>query len=173
MDMKVFKYIAMSLFLTMSLVSCNTENDDFDIEYTAIHPIGGQYTVDITDETGTVVAEHQACYLANTSDNSSIQCWIRIGNYNASAALASSINGKIGCSVADLTFSGSNVMNLAGNVTTATETFNVVGGKIELNGVEAPSGTIADKISFTYTRTNFPGKTYTVTGYRYTGWPED
>ena len=46
-------------------------------------------------------------------------------------------------------------------------------GKLELNGATAPSGTIADKISFTYTTTVDPGVTYTVEGYRYTGWTED
>lgn len=173
--MKHFKYIILTLLVTIGFVSCNQENNDFDIEYTAIHPMGGQYRISITDEAGTSIAVPSSiyCYLANTSDNSTTQCWIRIGNYNSAASLVYSINGKINCNVDELTFSGSNIMNLAGNVTTSTETFNITDGKIELKGATAPSGTVADKISFTYTRTKFSGKTYKVTGYRYTGWPED
>ena len=53
------------------------------------------------------------------------------------------------------------------------ETFTLTDGLIELNGITAPSGTITDRISFTYTTTIDPGATYTVEGYRYTGWAED
>ena len=73
----------------------------------------------------------------------------------------------------ELSFSGADVMKLAGNVASSEETFTVDDGKLELNGATAPSGTIADKISFTYTTTVDPGATYTVEGYRYTGWTED
>ena len=170
--MKHFKYIIFTLLATISFVACNQENNDFNIEYAAIHPMGGQYTVTITDEAGTKVAV-TACYLANTSDNSTSKCWIRIGNYNTSASTAYSINGKIDCNLSDLSFSGSNIMNLAGNVTTSNETFTVTNGKIELNGITAPSKTVTDKISFTFTRTLKPGKTYKVEGFRYTGWPDD
>lgn len=172
--MKHFKYIIFTLLATLSLVACNQENNDYDIEYAAIHPIGGQYSVTITDEVGTKITTATTyCYLSNTSDNSTSKCWIRIGNYNTAASTVYSINGKIDCNLSDLSFSGSNIMNLAGNVTTSTETFTVTSGKIELNGITAPSETVTDKISFTFTRTLRPGKTYTVVGFRYTGWPDD
>lgn len=64
-------------------------------------------------------------------------------------------------------------MNLAGYVATSTNTFTLTEGKVVLNGVTAPSGTVADAISFTFTNSRFPGKTYTAEGYRYTGWAED
>ena len=170
--MKKFTYIFFMLFAVV-FSACNSEDFDYDIEYTPIHPIGGQYRVSIVDETGAEVklSSSMYCYLSNTSDNATDKCWIRIGNYNTSASNAYSINGKIACDVKSLTFSGT-AMNLAGNVTSSDENFTITNGKIELNGATAPSGTVGDKISFTFTRDNFPGKTYTVTGYRYTGWTE-
>lgn len=170
--MKKFTYIFFMLFAVV-FSACNSEDFEYDIEYTPIHPIGGQYRVSIVDETGAEVklSSSMYCYLSNTSDNATDKCWIRIGNYNTSAKNAYSINGKIACDVKSLTFSGT-AMNLAGNVTSSNENFTVSNGKIELKGATAPSGTICDKISFTFTRDNFPGKTYTVTGYRYTGWTE-
>ena len=170
--MKKFTYIFFMLFAVV-FSACNSEDFEYDIEYTPIHPIGGQYRVSIVDETGAEVklSSSMYCYLSNTSDNATDKCWIRIGNYNTSAKNAYSINGKIACDVKSLTFSGT-AMNLAGNVTSSNENFTVSNGKIELKGATAPSGTVCDKIRFTFTRDNFPGKTYTVTGYRYTGWTE-
>lgn len=170
--MKKFIYTFFMLFAVV-FSACNSEDFDYDIEYTPIHPIGGQYRISIVDETGETIKLSSSiyCYLSNTSDNATDKCWIRIGNYNTSASNAYSINGKITCDVKSLTFSGT-AMNLAGNVTSSDENFTVTNGKIELNGATAPSGTVCDKISFTFTRDNFPGKTYTATGYRYTGWTE-
>lgn len=172
--MEKLKYIIL-FFAALGIVACNTENDDFKIEYTAIHPMGGQYRITITDEAGTAVALPGSiyCFVSNTMTNSETECWLRIGSFSTPAKESYSINGKIGCNLNDLTFSGSNVVNLAGNVVSSDEKFTVSNGKIELNGAKAPSGTVADKISFSYTRANFPGKTYSVTGYRYTGWTED
>lgn len=171
--MKKFAYIFLMLFAAV-FTACNSEDLDYDIEYSSIHPMGGQYRISIVDEAGEKVALSSSyyCYLSNTSDNATDKCWIRIGNYNTSAKYEYSINGKIACDVKSLTFSGT-AENLAGNVASSDETFTVSNGKIELKGATAPSGTVSDKISFTFTRTNFPGKTYTVTGYRYTGWGED
>ena len=64
--MKAFKYIFFLPVLLLALASCNSEDFDYDIEYTPIHPIGGQYTVDIT-RNDSVVAEKVDCFLANTS----------------------------------------------------------------------------------------------------------
>jgi len=159
------------LFLVAALTftACNSEDNDYDIEYTAIHPLGGQYVVTITRDGEKVTDTY--CYLANTSANDADKCWVRIGSYNTSRTYC--INGKISCDVKSLTFSGSDIENLAGNVASSTETFTLTNGKLELNGITTPSGTVTDKISFTYTTTKDPGATYTVSGYRYTGWPED
>jgi len=168
LNMKKFIYIFTMLFAVV-FSACNSEDLDYDIEYTPIHPIGGQYRISIVDEAGETVVAKTDCYLSNTSAYDTDKCWVRIGNYNTSASNAYSINGKISCDVKSLTFSGT-AMNLAGNVASSDENFTVTNGKIELKGATAPSGTVCDKISFTFTRDDFPGKTYTVTGYRYTGW---
>lgn len=176
--MKAFKYIFFLPVLLLALASCNSEDFDYDIEYTPIHPIGGQYTVDIT-RNDSVVAEKVDCFLANTSAYDTDLCWVRIGAYDDAndsgnnVGLYYFINGKISCDVASLSFWGTDIENLAGNVVSSDETFTLTDGLIELNGITAPSGTITDRISFTYTTTIDPGATYTVEGYRYTGWAED
>jgi hypothetical protein len=171
--MKKLKYIFMLCFVALGLVACNSEDNDYDIEYTAIHPLGGTYKVIVTADGEDVTTSSSRINLtiANTIDNDADKCWIRIGTYNQSTDYC--INGKISCNVAALTFSGSNIENLAGNVASSTETFTITDGKLELKGATAPSGTIADKVTFTYTTTKNPGVTYRVEGYRYTGWPED
>lgn len=177
--MKKINYIFILFVGLLAFSSCNSsETQPIDIEYSQIHPMGGQYRISIVDETGATVkfasSAYSYCYLSNVVDETdATHCWIRIGNYNASKTLAYSINGKIDCDVSSLSFSGKNVMNLAGNATSSPNTFNILDGKIELKGITTPSKTVTDKISFKFTNSLFPGKTYTVTGYRYTGWPED
>ena len=175
--MKKFKYIYILLSCLWILTACNSEDLSYDIDYTPIHPLGGQYTVSVS-RNGTVVADGVYCFLANTSDYDVDKCWIRIGSYNSANTHGNTeksyfINGKISCSVPDLSFFGTDIMNLAGNVASSDETFTLTDGKLELNGITAPSGTVSDKISFTYTTTVDPGATYIVQGYRYTGWNED
>lgn len=167
--MKHLKYIFLMLLASLSLMSCNSEDLDYDIEYTPIHPLGGQYVVTVSKD-GTEVGM-MYCTIANTVSNDTDKCWVRVGS--VTAANVFNINGKISCDVPALSFSGSNIENLAGNVASSTETFTLTDGKLELKGVTAPSGTIADKISFTYTTSKDPGATYSVVGWRYTGWPED
>lgn len=43
------------------LTACNSEDLSYDIEYTPIHPLGGQYTVSVS-RNGAVVAEHVDCF---------------------------------------------------------------------------------------------------------------
>lgn len=169
--MKILKFLFIAL-VAVCFASCNSEDNNYDIEYTNTYPLDGQYKVTITDEQDSGAIATQYCYIANTSDNVNNKIWIRIGNYSTSASNAYSINAKMNCDVSALTFSGSNE-NLAGNVASSDETVTITDGSVVLKGVTAPSGTVCDKVSFTFTRTNFPGKTYTVTGYRYTGWSED
>ena len=165
--MKRIKYAYLLLLSCLwILTACNSEDLSYDIEYTPIHPLGGQYTVSIS-RNGTVIAEGVNCFLANTTDYDTDKCWIRIGSYNSSNTVSNElkryfINGKISCNVPELSFSGTDVMNLAGNVTSSEETFTLTDGKLELNGATAPSGTVSDKISFTYTTTVDPGVTYSV-----------
>lgn len=166
--MKQLTYIFF-LAATLVLTACHSEDLSYDVDYTAIHPLGGQYVVTVT-RNGEKPTQTYAT-ISNTVDNVSNQCWIRIGSYTAAGVMG--INDKISCDVYSLVFSGNNIENLAGNVTSSKETFTLTNGKVELKGVTAPSGTVADKISFTYTTTKDPGAVYAVEGWRYTGWSED
>ena len=167
--MKHLKYIFLMLLVSLSLASCNSEDNDYDIEYTAIHPLGGQYVVTVSKNGAEVGMMY--CTIANTVSNETDKCWVRVGSVTAAGAY--NINGKISCDVKGLSFSGTNIENLAGNVASSSETFTLTDGKLELNSITAPSGTVTDKISFTYTTSKDPGVTYSVTGWRYTWWPED
>ena len=169
--MKQIRYISVLFLLLLGFASCETYGD-YEIEYSSIHPLGGKYRIIVTDETGAQVYKNFA-EISNTSEESTIQCWIRIGSYSLSGANAYSINGKINCDLSTLSFSGSNIENLAGNVASSTNTFTLTDGKIILKGATAPSGTVSDSIYFTFTNSRFPGKTYTAQGYRFTGWSED
>lgn len=169
--MKQIKYLSVLFLLLLGFSSCETYGD-YEIEYSSIYPLSGKYRITVTDEAGTEVYKNY-CEISNTTDESTTQCWLRIGGYSLSGTNAYSINGKINCDVKALTFSGSSIENLAGNVATSTNTFTLTEGIVALKGVTAPSGTIADGISFTFTNSRFPGKTYKVEGYRYTGWSED
>ncbi|MDR1880225.1 MAG: hypothetical protein LBQ78_04765 [Tannerellaceae bacterium] len=169
--MRQIKYILCLFVAFVGMASCETYGD-YEIDYSSIHPLGGMYRITVTDESDSVVYRNYG-HLYNTSDGSTTQCWIRTGEYYLNPANAYAINGKINCDLKSLTFSGSNIENLAGNVATSTTTFSVTDGKVVLKGIKTPSGTQADAISFTFTNSRFPGKTYTVEGYRYTGWSED
>lgn len=111
-DMKHLKYVILMLLASCSLVACNSEDMDYDIDYTAIHPLGGQYIVTVSKDGADMGMMY--CTIANTVSNDVDKCWVRVG-----------------------------------------------------------SVTVADKISFTYTTSKDPGATYSVVGWRYTGWPED
>lgn len=175
------KYIKNILWVLLAFTVASCSIEDYDIERNAIFPMGGQYRIiSLQDETGAELAGKissslRYVYLANTVDNDTDKCWIRIGNYNTKSSLFYGINGKINCNVSDkqnMTFSGSNVENLAGNVTSSSATFTVDGVVVE-QGVKCPSGEVTESITMTFTNSNFPGKTYKVTGWKYTGWSED
>jgi hypothetical protein len=176
--MKFVKNI-MWVLLALVVVSCSNEN--YEIEYTPIAPMGGQYRIiSIVDEAGTelkskIGSSDRYVFLSNTVEYDSDKCWIRIGRYSYAASNFASINGKINCNVSDksnMTFSGTNVENFAGNVSSSTSTFDVTGIVVE-NGATCPSKEVTESIAFTFTNSKFPGKTYKVTGWKYTGWPED
>lgn len=175
------KYIKNILWVLLAFTVASCSIEEYDIDRNAIFPMGGQYRIiSLTDEAGTELASKIATgtryvYIANTVDNDSDKCWVRIGNYNTGSGNFYGINGKVSCNVTDkqnMTFSGSNVENLAGNVASSSATFSVEGVVVE-QGVKCPSGEVTESITMTFTNSNFPGKTYKVTGWKYTGWSED
>lgn len=176
--MKFIKNILWVL-LAFTVVSCGI--DDYDIDYTPIAPMGGQYRIiSVVDETGAelksqISSSDRYVFISNTTAYDKDKCWVRIGRYSYKSSNFASINGKVSCDVSNkqnMTFSGTNVENLGGNVASSTETFTVEGVVVE-NGAKCPSTEVTESITMTFTNSRFPGKTYKVTGWKYTGWPED
>lgn len=192
----------LTLFTVVGFIACETYSDEYDVDYAPIYPLSGQYNINVvadstyrmidainvdpvTGQPDTVyhirVAQDTViysgfCYISNTTDYDKDKCWIRIGNYNEDASFMWSINGKINCNVSSLTFSGDNVENLGGGmVISSSTTFSLSDGSVQIGTVTTPSGTVSDRIAFTFTNSRFRGNTtrFKVYGYRYTGWPED
>lgn len=180
--MKKMKYI-LGLMLMVVLASCK-EGTDFDIEYTPLAPIGGQYVVTISygiDETKTD-AEFWAsptdvqelgqiyAFLSNTTAMDTDKAWIRVGNYSAKQYY--NINAKIDIDMKTYKFGGANVGNYVGNSATPVDNATV-SGFCTHNEYTAPSGTVTDYICFTYSRSDYPGYHFKAEGWKYTGWAED
>ncbi|MCD7916736.1 MAG: hypothetical protein LUG96_16690 [Tannerellaceae bacterium] len=164
----IYPLLCISILL---LTGCDTHRE-YEIAYTPIAPLGGQYRIYIYDQAGNEMVKDY-CYIANTSDYDTDLCWLRIGEYNANPEEAWAIYGKISCDVNKLLFYGADIENLAGNLISSDETFTLTNGQLILAGFMAPSNTITDKISFTFINSRFPGEIYTAEGYRYTGWSGD
>ena len=178
------KLIYMCLLVCGMLLTACTEGTDFDIDYTPLAPIGGQYVVTITcgydenktdaefwanptdvEEVGQIYA-----FLSNTTDYDTDKAWIRVGNYSGKAAY--NINAKISINMKDFTFSGVDVDDFVGNSATPVDKATV-SGFCTHNQFTAPSGATTDYISFTYSRTGAPGYHFKAEGWKYTGWEED
>ena len=168
--MKILRNIIICLSLVFA-ASCETY-EDYEIEYSPIYPLSGEWMVRFTDPTvspatsGLIVVSTY-----NTSDNSKTQMWIRAVSTSTAAAYTGRFTGKINCNVEGLSFSGENAVNTY--YTNGTTTFTITGGTIEKDGYETATGGKSDKITFTMTDSRKPGKTFTVTGFRRTRWFED
>lgn len=184
----------LSFVLLAAFTACS-EGTDFDIEYTPIAPVGGQYKVNVyrgydasktdaefwasnpaqvdtiikTDGKGSTLGILYA-FLSNTTDYDKDKAWIRVGNYSSKAAYA--INAKVSIDMSTYTFGGEGVDDFIGNSATATDKVTV-SGQCGHNTYTTASGTVTDEISFTYSRSDQPGYHYKVTGFKYTGWSED
>lgn len=189
---RIFYFACLAL---AAVFSACTEGTDFDIEYTPLAPIGGQYKVTIvrgydagkTDEAfwatnptagldtiaktdGTVNDLVIYTYLSNTTDYDKDKGWIRVGTATSTAEYA--INAKVSVDMDNYTFGGSNLDNMIGNLATATDQVTV-SGSCGHNTYTTVSGTITDEITLYYSRSSQPGYHYKATGFKYTGWTED
>ena len=165
--MKNIKYTIILLLSLLTFSACETYGD-YEVELSPIYPLCGEWIVDVKDEAGTLVKQKTSCNTYNTSANNTDKMWIKMG----SKTVAYGMLGKVNCSVPNLSFNGDNIPNLldaTDGVTTSTSV-TVTNGKITINGFDTASGHKADKIEFTMTNSKYPGKTYTVIGFRKTGW---
>lgn len=180
--MKKMKYI-LSLMLVLVLASCK-EGTDFDIEYTPLAPIGGQYVVTVSygiDETKTDaefwaspsnVTEVGQMYatLSNTTAMDTDKAWIRVGSYSAKNMY--NVNAKVGIDMSTYKFEGVGVDDFVGNSATPVDKATI-SGYCTHNDYKAPSGTVTDYICVIYSRSDYPGYHFKAEGWKYTGWAED
>ena len=156
----------------LSLAAC-TEGSDYDIDYTPIAPVGGQYVVTVysshQDSAYTEVTQTYA-FLSNTSDYDTDKAWIRVGGYNAKNAY--NINAKVNIDMATYTFEGTMVPDYIGNSAVPTDSVTLTGYATH-NEYTTPSGTITDFISFEWSRSDQPDYKYKAEGWKYTGWDGD
>lgn len=178
------KYIYLCVAVLIVFFTACTEGTDFDIDYTPIAPIGGQYVVTVTygyDENKTD-AEFWAnptdvkelgqtyVFLSNTTDYDKDKAWIRVGNYRGNENY--NINAKIPIDMNTYKFGGTGMDDFVGNSATAVDKATV-DGFCTHNQYTAPSGAVTDYICFTYSRTGAPGYHFKAEGWKYTGWEED
>ncbi|WP_080903718.1 lipid-binding protein [Parabacteroides sp. Marseille-P3160] len=165
--MKKIKLFSIIVFAILFGVSCETY-DDPEVEYSSVFPLSGEWKTVMTNSATGATAK-VVLYTYNTSDESTTQMWLRIGtatSFNANYG----VRGKVDINISAKTFSVTDQPNA---FLTNGKTFSISNGNVVLDGATTPSGHKADAISFTLTTEQTPGITYTFTGFRRTGWPED
>lgn len=189
--MKKVSYLFGMLVAALTFCACN-EGTDYDIDYTPIAPIGGQYDIIIYQGEDDTMTDEQFwathdinsddveqlndygdiyAYLSNTTDYDKDKAWIRVGNYVGSKEY--NINAKISINMSDYTFGGTDVDDFIGNSATPVDRATVK-GFCKHNGIKTEaSGTTTDYIEFTYSRSGAPGLHFKAVGFKYTGWDED
>jgi hypothetical protein len=177
----MIKKLFILCFFLVFAASCETYKD-YEIQYTPIYPLSGEWIVKFTDTSVTPNVTDKITVLStyNTSDNSTTQMWIRdVTSTSANGAepyyvipVTGKFCGKINCSVTGKSFSGENVINT--QVTAApVPTFTITEGIIETDGFDTATGGKSDKITFKMTDSRKPGKVYEVSGFRRTRWLAD
>ena len=189
--MKKFIYLFCMLATVIAFNGCK-EGTDFDIDYTPIAPIGGQYDVivyygvdesktdaefwathDINSEDVTQLNEYGDLYatLSNTTDYDRDKAWIRVGGYSGKNVY--NINAKVSIDMSTYKFYGTGVDDFVGNSATPVDQATVDGFCTHNQYKTEASGTLTDYIEFTYSRTGAPGYHFKAVGFKYTGWTED
>jgi hypothetical protein len=169
--MKIFKKISILFFFLSFAVGCETYKD-YEIEYSPVYPLCGEWLVRFTDTSVTPNVTSGLILLStfNTADNSTSQMWVRATS--TSSSYLGRFDGKINCNVGGKTFTGENVLNTY-YTTAPVPTFTITNGTVVPDGYDTATGHKSDKITFTMTDTRKAGKTYTVSGFRRTLWPDD
>ena len=108
--MKMFKNIIALCFLLVLSAGCETYKD-YEIEYSPVYPLSGEWLVRFTDTSVTPNVTSGLIVLStfNTSDNSTTQMWIR--TTSTSSSYLGRFDGKINCNVAGKSFSSENTTN--------------------------------------------------------------
>ena len=162
LNMKQINKLLVILLALVTFSSCETYGD-YEIEYTAIYPLCGEWVVNVTGEDGGL-AEGVTCNTYNTTDDATDKMWIKM----SVATNDWGVRGKIHCDVTSKSFDGDGIANLlhADDGINSTVTFNI-SGKVIVDGYTTQANTKVDAIEFTLTQN---GKSMTVKGFRKTGW---
>ncbi len=171
MKMKAFYKIAICCFLLAAASGCETYKD-YEIEYSPVYPLCGEWLVRFTDTSVTPNVTSGLIVMStfNTADNSTTRMWIR--TTSTSSAYPGRFDGKIDCNVEGRTFSGSNALNTYYQ-TAPVPSFTITDGIVIADGYDTATGGKSDKITFTMTDTRKAGKTYKISGFRRTRWLDD
>ena len=163
LNMKQINKLLVILLALVTFSSCETYGD-YEIEYTAIYPLCGEWVVNVTGEDRGVLAEGVTCNTYNTTDDATDKMWIKM----SVATNDWGVRGKIHCDVTSKSFDGDGIANLlhADDGINSTVTFNI-SGKVIVDGYTTQANTKVDAIEFTLTQN---GKSMTVKGFRKTGW---
>ena len=158
LNMKQINKLLVILLALVTFSSCETYGD-YEIEYTAIYPLCGEWVVNVTGEDGGVT-----CNAYNTTDDATDKMWIKM----SVATNDWGVRGKIHCDVTSKSFDGDGIANLlhADDGINSTVTFNI-SGKVIVDGYTTQANTKVDALEFSLTQN---GKSMTVKGFRKTGW---
>ena len=103
---KIYKLLAVLLAI-VTFSSCETYGD-YDVEYSPIYPLSGEWIVNIYDANGQLLpdAEGYTCNTYNTADNVADKMWVKMSTASATWGIL----GKVNCNVQGLDFSGDNAI---------------------------------------------------------------
>jgi hypothetical protein len=169
--MRTIKNLFILSFILVFAAGCETYKD-YDIEYSPVYPLCGEWMVRFTDTSVTpnVTSSLISMTTFNTADNNTTQMWIRATS--TSSTYMGRFDGKINCNVEGKSFNGDNIPNTY-YITAPGPLFTITEGLVVIDGYDTATGHKADKITFKMTDTRKAGKTYTVTGFRRTRWWDD
>lgn len=168
---KIIKKTSLISALFILIISCDNKGyEDYEPVITPSSSLNGEWYIDITDADGEVQVQHA---LHKTYDSNDGQLWIsdhigEPGSYTPTDFTGWWLLGKVIYDASTLTFSGSDVDNIAdGSIVNITE------GKILKNAARSASGTITDSIYFKAEFDYDPGNVLTFSGHKKTGFLED
>ena len=169
--MRIINKITILCFFLVFASGCETYKD-YEIEYSPVYPLCGEWLVRFTNTSVTPNVTSNLIVMStfNTADNSTSQMWIRATS--GSSSYLGRFDGKINCDVSGKSFGGENVQNTY-FTTAPLPTFTITEGIVIMEGYDTATGGKSDKITFTMTDTRKAGQVYKVSGFRRTRWLDD
>jgi len=166
------KYFFAGALLPLFLVSCDLTKDP-DVDGTAVEKMAGEFYVQFFLDGEEFDATYYHLYVYNTSANESDKLWIDAGE-------AWPFKIKANCNLADLSFpfTPQTYNPLFFDATGVEDSTTILDGKILLGAATTPAGNTSDSIYINFESTGIeafelPRGTYTMAGFRITGFLED